>query len=48
MDETWGEDEWKRDLNRDVLNKMFEKWTDTPVKRGMIDVSLHTGATEKY
>jgi len=40
MDDTWSENEWKRDLNRAALEKACEKWTDTPVKRGLIEVSV--------
>jgi len=48
MDETWGEDEWKRDLDRSALEKICEKWTDTPIKRGMIEVRHSKKPREIY
>lgn len=37
--EEWGEDEWRRDLDREKLESTFSGWTESAIKRGMIEVS---------
>lgn len=38
-DEEWEPDEWKRDLNRSMLEETFSSWTNSPIVKGMIEVS---------
>ena len=45
-DEEWGEDEWRRELNREKLEETFSKWTDSAIKRGMIEVTSTQAGTE--
>ncbi|ORY13706.1 hypothetical protein BCR34DRAFT_255081 [Clohesyomyces aquaticus] len=40
MADDWGENEWKRELNKDLLEEAVGKWTDTPIKSGMIQAML--------
>jgi len=40
MDGQWGEEEFSRPLDRQKLEKAFETWSDTPIKRGMVEVSV--------
>ncbi|KAF2194151.1 FAD/NAD(P)-binding domain-containing protein [Zopfia rhizophila CBS 207.26] len=48
MDEEWGEDEWKRELDRRALEKAVVKWTDTPIKRGMIEAMLENADLKAF
>jgi salicylate hydroxylase len=38
-DEDWSPAEWKRDLDKNTLKKFFAHWTNSPIAKGMIEVS---------
>jgi salicylate hydroxylase len=37
--EDWSPAEWKRDLDKKTLKKVFAQWTNSPFTEGMIKVS---------
>jgi salicylate hydroxylase len=39
-DEVWGDDEWRQDLDREKLEDPFKDWTDSEIKKGMIECML--------
>jgi salicylate hydroxylase len=39
-DESWGENEWTRNVGREGLEKAVENWTDTPLKKGIVEAML--------
>lgn len=40
LDEHWSPSEWKRDLDRGTLEGAFSRWSNSPVIKGMIEVSI--------
>lgn len=40
MDEEWKEDEWKKPMDRESLEKALAEWDDVPIKRGIIEVGV--------
>jgi len=38
-DGDWSPGEWKRDLDKNTLKKVFAHWTSSPIAEGMIEVS---------
>ncbi|PSN69351.1 salicylate hydroxylase [Corynespora cassiicola Philippines] len=48
IDETWGENEWKRDLDRAALEKAVANWTDTPIKRNLVEAMLENPDLKAY
>ncbi|KAF2870625.1 hypothetical protein BDV95DRAFT_638322 [Massariosphaeria phaeospora] len=39
-DEEWGEGEWSKKLDSDALHKAVGDWSDTPIKKSMIEAML--------
>ena len=39
-DASWGENEWTRKIERADLEKAVEHWTDTPLKKGVVEAML--------
>jgi salicylate hydroxylase len=48
IDDEWDENEWSRKLDRTTLEKAVENWTETPLKKGMIEVTSAYGEEWKY
>ncbi|KAF2689099.1 salicylate hydroxylase [Lentithecium fluviatile CBS 122367] len=48
MDEEWGEGEWSKDLDRAAVEKAVETWTETPVKKSIIDVMLQSADLKAF
>jgi salicylate hydroxylase len=49
-DEEWHPDSWKRDIDRRTLEETFATWTNSPVVKGMIEVSftIRSGSSTDY
>lgn len=40
MDGTWSEGEWSKNLSREALEKAVESWSETPLKRSIVEVIM--------